>query len=77
MTGKQAGTTIRMSLDLTPAMKQVIDEIVAEDHGTVAQVMRKAIALLKTVQDAGKRGESLALVDEAGTVTARIIAVWG
>lgn len=69
------GEKIRLSLDVTPEMKQVIDELTDRTHGTQAQVMRQAIALLKTVKDAEAKGERPALIDEEGHVVARLVGV--
>jgi predicted transcriptional regulator len=66
---------IRMSLDVTPEMKEVIDSLARQQHATQAQVMRQAIALLKTVKDAETKGESPALIDKEGHVTARLVGV--
>jgi predicted transcriptional regulator len=64
-----------MSLDVTPEMKRVIDDLAERGHATQAQVMRQAIALLKTVKDAESKGEKPALIDEEGRVTARLVGV--
>jgi hypothetical protein len=66
---------IRLSLDMTPAMKEVIDDLAAREGITRAELLRRAIALLKTVKDAQQKGESPALIDGEGHVTARIVGI--
>jgi hypothetical protein len=65
---------IRMSLDLTPEMKAVIDHL-ARDYPSKADLLRHAVALLKVVKEGERRGEMPALINEEGQVTARIVGV--
>jgi hypothetical protein len=69
------GGKIRMTLDVTPEMKRVIDDLASREGDTQASVMRRAIALLKTIKEAEKKGESPALIDQNGHVTARLVGV--
>jgi len=64
-----------MSLDLTPAMKAIIDDLARQEGATRSEVLRRAIALLKAIKDAQKKGESPVLVDREGNVTARIVGI--
>ncbi len=66
---------IRMSLDLTPAMKAIIDDLARQEGATRSEVLRRAIALLKAIKDAQQKGESPVLVDREGNVTARIVGI--
>ena len=68
------GTT-RMSLDLTPQMKTVIDNLAASSGRSRAEVLRQAIALFKVVKDAEHKNESAALIDDQGKVVARLINI--
>jgi hypothetical protein len=72
--GSRSGK-IRMTLDVTPEMKRVIDDLASREGDTQASVMRRAIALLKTVKEAEKKGESPALIDQNGQITARLVGV--
>jgi hypothetical protein len=65
----------RLSLDVTPKMKAIIDELAADSDSTQADVLRRAVALLKVVTDAKNQGETPALVDGEGRVTTKIIGV--
>ncbi len=68
-----APSTVRLSLDLTPQMKQVLDDVARATGSTRAQVLRRALALMKVVVDAKQQQESPALIDGSGKVTARLI----
>jgi predicted transcriptional regulator len=64
---------IRVSLDLTPSMKEVIDELARRSGTSKAVMLRDAIALFKLVKDAQDRGETAILVDKEGNLVARIV----
>ena len=65
----------RLTLDVTPAMKREIENLAAASGTTQAEVLRLAVALLKTVKDAKAEGETPALIDREGHVTARLVGV--
>jgi len=69
---KETPAKVRLSLDVTPEMKAVIDGL--REGATHAQVLRQGIALLKTAKDAARREEQLALIDSEGQVIARLVA---
>jgi Arc/MetJ-type ribon-helix-helix transcriptional regulator len=69
-----ASNMIRISLDVSPSMKEKIDELVASYHTTQADVFRKAIALLITISKAEERGESPALIKD-DQIIARLVGV--
>jgi|ERR671924_832125 hypothetical protein len=73
---RESTERIRISLDVTPQMKQIIDQL-AEQLGTSqADVLRRAVGLLKVIKDAQARGEQPALIDEQSrTLTALIVGV--
>lgn len=63
---------IRLSLDLTPEMKAILEKL-AEDRGiNQGEAIRRGLALLKAVSDAEKDGEYPALVKD-GKVVARLV----
>jgi hypothetical protein len=63
---------IRLSLDVTPKMKKIIEELAEEAGTNQGEILRRAIALLSAVKNAEMRGESAALV-KAGKVTAKLV----
>jgi hypothetical protein len=55
---------IRVTLDLTPSMKAVLDHLSEQmDGATSAEVLRRAIALLNIVKDPQAKGQDVALVN--------------
>lgn len=64
---------VRLTLDLTPKMKDILDQLATEAGATQAEILRRAIALLWGAKNAERRGESLALIDDAGNVKARLV----
>ncbi|WP_044186032.1 ribbon-helix-helix protein, CopG family [Hyalangium minutum] len=66
---------VRISLDLSPALNETLEEIMAEEHITKSELLRRAIGLLKVANDAKKRGQSLGLLDEQGKPLTLIIGV--
>ena len=60
---------------MTPEIKRIIDELADKNGDTQATVMRRAVALLKTVKEAEQRGQAPALIDKDGNVTAQLIGV--
>jgi predicted transcriptional regulator len=68
-------TTTRMSLDLSPKTKAIVDRLAEQTGSTRAEIVRTAIALMKLIADAEERGETPALVDQEGKVTAKILNV--
>lgn len=66
---------IRVSLDLTPEMKEVIDDLADRDGTSQAVLLRKAIAVLKTLKDAEREGKTPALIDTKSGDVSRLIGI--
>ena len=75
ITHKPTKQSVRLTLDMTPEMKVVLDDLARRDGSTIAALLRKAVALLKAVKDAELEGEVPALMDKNGNVTARLIGI--
>lgn len=65
----------RLTLELSPEMQRIVDELARKTGGDEADVFRRAVGLLKIVKDGQERGESPALVDKNGTVTTEISGI--
>ncbi|MHC9544599.1 MAG: ribbon-helix-helix protein, CopG family [Vulcanimicrobiota bacterium] len=65
---------IRMSLDLTPEMKESVDSLAAAAGINNSELLRRAISLMKAVKEGEKRGESPALVKD-NQIVARIVGI--
>jgi hypothetical protein len=62
-------------LVLSLEMKRVIEQLSRQAGSSPEQMLKMAIALLKTVKDAETRGESPVLVDREGKITARLVGL--
>jgi hypothetical protein len=65
---------IRLSLDLTPEMKQIVDTLAEISGITQSEVLRRSIGLLKLAKEGEKKGESLALVKN-DRVVAKLVGI--
>jgi hypothetical protein len=61
-----------LHLELTPPLKWLLDDLAAEGGFSVAEAVRRAIALLKTARDAERAGQSVAVLARDGSVVARL-----
>lgn len=66
---------IRLSLDVTPEMKAIIEGLAESSGQSQAEVLRKAVGLLKAAKDAEPRGLDVALVDKEGKLDTRLVGV--
>ena len=55
---------IRLSLDLTPAMKDILEKLAEENGVSQGEVLRFGIALYKAVKDGQKQGEYPAMLKD-------------
>lgn len=72
--GAIQGKKIRFTLDLTPEMKTAIDELASISGTTQADILRRAIALLRAAKQGEQQGESIAMVKD-DKVVARLVGV--
>jgi predicted DNA-binding protein len=63
---------IRLSLDVTPQMKQIIDDLASTSGITQAEILRRAIALLRAVKKGEIQGESV-VMEKDGQIVARLV----
>lgn len=64
---------IRLSVEMNEEMRDLIDGLVEQTGTSRADVLRRAIALLKTVKEAEANGESPALISKEGKVTVKLV----
>lgn len=62
----------RVTLDLSPEMKAIAENLSERCGGSQAEMLRRAVALLKYVKDAQERGEKVATV-KGGKVLAELV----
>jgi hypothetical protein len=53
---------IRLSLDVTPEMKAIIEGLAARAGTNQGEMLRRAVALFNAAQNAKERGEELAVI---------------
>ena len=66
---------VRLSLDISPEMNSLLEELAAKTGGTKSDVLRKAIALMEVAVDAKRRGLKLGLADRDQQLTTEIIGL--
>ncbi len=73
MATQVATQKIRLSLDVTPEMKKVIDGLADSAGTTQAEVLRRAVALLNAVKTAEANGEGTAALAKGDHVVAKLV----
>ncbi len=64
---------IRLSLDVTPPMKEIIEELASEMGTNQGEVLRRAIALLRAAKKVEKDGEQLCATKDGKTVSCKLV----
>ena len=65
---------IRLSIDVTPQMKKVIDDLSETSGASQAETLRKAIALFWAIKKGEADGESAAMIKD-NKIVARLVGV--
>ncbi len=72
--GYQVSSKVQYDLELSKDLEEMIKKISASmTNGDEKELIRKAILLMDTVDQAQANGESLALINQNNDVTARVI----
>ena len=72
---RESPERIRLTVEINTEMKNLIDALVEQTGSSRAEILRRSIALLKTVKDAESSGEYPALIDGDGNVRAKLVGV--
>jgi hypothetical protein len=59
------GDKIRLSLDVSPELNNLLNELASKTGGTKSDVLRKAITLMDVAVDAAANGGKLTIVEPA------------
>lgn len=62
-------TTERLSINVSPATAQTLRELAAAKSTTVTEVIRRAVAVLKLLEDEQNEGTELQLVRKSDNTT--------
>ncbi|MBD2101911.1 DNA-binding protein [Leptolyngbya sp. FACHB-261] len=66
---------VRLSLDVSPELNDVLEELAARSNGTKSDVLRKAITLMKVATDARDKGLKVGIVDENQHLVTEIVGI--
>lgn len=66
---------VRLSLDVSPELNQLLEELATATHGTKSDVLRKSIALMEVAVRAQKEGKKLGIVEKTQPVSTEIIGI--
>lgn len=70
-----AKDTVRLSLDLSPALDETLDALVKRTGHTKAEILRKGIALVEVAVDAKEGGKKLGVADRADQLSREIVGI--
>ncbi len=66
---------VRLSLDISPELNKLLEDLAATTGGTKSDVLRKAIALMEVAVDARRRGLKLGLAEKDQTLATEIVGL--
>jgi len=66
---------VRLSLDISPELNSLLEEMAVKTGGTKSDVLRKAIALMEVAVDGKRRGMKLGLVDKDQPLATEIVGL--
>ncbi len=66
---------VRLSLDISRELNDLLEQLAAQTGGTKSDVLRKAIALMEVAVDGKRRGLKLGLADKDQQLTTEIIGL--
>ncbi len=66
---------VRLSLDISPELNELLEQLATTTGGTKSDVLRKAIALMEVAVDAKRRGLKLGLAEKDQPLTTEIIGL--
>ncbi len=66
---------VRLSLDISPELNSLLEDIASKTGGTKSDVLRKAIALMEVAVDGKRRGLKLGLADKDQPLATEIVGL--
>ncbi len=67
--------SIRLSLDVSPALNHVLDEMAQKTHSSKSELLRKSIALMEVAIQEKEKGNHLGVVSKDQKIVKEIIGV--
>ena len=71
----QERTIVRLSLDITPELNDLLNDLALKTGGTKSDVLRKAIALIEIAVDAKRRGKKFGIAEKDQPLTTEIVGI--
>ena len=71
----QERTKIRLSLDITPELYALLENLAANMGGTKSDVLRKAISLMEVAVDAKRQGKKFGIAEKDQPLATEIIGI--
>ncbi len=66
---------VRLSLDISPELNSLLEELAADIGGTKSEVLRKAIALMEVMVQAKKQGKKFGIAEKDQPLATEIIGI--
>lgn len=66
---------VRLSLDISPDLNSLLEELAAAIGGTKSDVLRKAIALMEVMVQAKKQGKKFGIAEKDQPLATEIIGI--
>jgi len=66
---------VRLSLDVSPELNRMLDELATKIHGTKSDVLRKAIVLMELAVQAKEKEQKLGIIDKDRHVVTEIVGL--
>ncbi|HEY0080808.1 MAG TPA: ribbon-helix-helix domain-containing protein [Pyrinomonadaceae bacterium] len=66
---------VRLSLDISPELNELLETLATTTGGTKSEVLRKAIALMEVVVEAKRQGKKFGIAEKDQPLATEIIGV--
>jgi predicted transcriptional regulator len=66
---------VRLSLDISPELNALLEQLAIAIGGTKSEVLRKAIALMEVMVEAKKQGKKLGIAEKDQPLATEIIGI--
>lgn len=74
-TSDQERTKVRLSLDVSPELYTLLENLATTTGGTKSEVLRKAIALMEVAVDAKRQGKKFGIAEKDQPLATEIIGI--
>jgi predicted transcriptional regulator len=66
---------IRLSLDISPELNSLLEDLAEQTGGTKSDVLRKAIALMRVAVDAKRQGRKFGIAEQDQPLATEIVGI--